>query len=491
MKIAYKYRIYPDKEQQIMLLNKMRSVNTLWNISVDWYKAYLIQRWLDENKPMYESKSGKKLYPNFKGLSTLAIQKEIYHLKDDVNIPAWSLIQYKKFKENKEKYMEYLKNCPSSAIYYICQSLSMCFKQNYNLKILERRKEQLKRKLKRNEELIKQGKQPKKIHFPKYWYNDVEYDDNFHINIHNFSINDCSMTLQQKNQAAIVKEDNGKVFFKIPSIGKVKMIYHRDIPAGSKFDAITISKKGKYWYLALGGLDIKEQSLMDKNEVINAIGIDKNADNHMYDSTGHQIKNPIKLLKKLEKRIARLKRHDGCIENPKFNDRTTGSRRYKRAHLQMANLYHKIQNIKMNMLHNETTRITDDYGLICLEDQCNVGMSRYNGRYTHKVNYTAFDNQIEYKAKLKGRHVVKVDRFFPSTQLCCKCGKKHPELKDMNKRVMRCECGNIIHRDYNAAINIRNEGVKNFFTIKDENNFEKITKKFLTNENMYYIKWVK
>ena len=61
-----------------------------------------------------------------------------------------------------------------------------------------------------------------------------------------------------------------------------------------------------------------------------------------------------------------------------------------------------------------------------------------------------------------------MNRFFPSTQLCYKCGKKHQELKDMNKRTMRSDCGNIIICDYNAAINIRNEGEKSIFEIKDE-----------------------
>lgn len=488
--LAYRYRIYPDKEQQIMLLNKMKSYNTAWNIALDWYKAYLIKTWLDNNKPMRTSKGGLE-YPDFKALSANNISKEIYHLKDNPDCDAWKIIQYKRFIEEKEKYMEYLKNIPATSFHYIYESLSQAFKQNYNPKIIEKRIEQRKRLLKKNQEKIAKGQQPKQIKVYHYKYNGEEYIDNFHLNVHQFSENDCSLTFQQQNQQAIKKCDDGKVYFKVPTIGDVKVIYQRDIPEGSKFDAITISKKGKYWYLSMGGLSKECAEELKPEEIVSVVGIDKNANNHMFYSDGTQFKNPVEKLQKLEKRIAKLKKRDGCKNNPKPGDRKIGSRRYKIVHRQIANIYHKINNIKLNMLHNATAKATDDYGLICLEDQVNCGMSKYNGKYTHKVNHTAFVNQLEYKSKLKGGHIVKVDRWFPSTQLCSVCGKKHEELKNMKIRTLRCDCGNIMNRDYNAAINIRNEGIKVFYNITDKKNFEKISKKFLTNEKIRYIDWVK
>ena len=129
-------------------------------------------------------------------------------------MPAWGLIQYNKFKENKEKYMEYLNNMPTTSIYYIYKSLSECFKQNYNLKILEFRKEQLKRKLKWKEELKKQDKQPKKVHYSKFWYEGVEYDYNFHINAHIFTINEWSITNNNKSKMQLKKKMMVKYFLK-------------------------------------------------------------------------------------------------------------------------------------------------------------------------------------------------------------------------------------------------------------------------------------
>ena len=81
-----------------------------------------------------------------------------------------------------------------------------------------------------------------------------------------------------------------------------------------------------------------------------------------------------------------------------------------------------------------------------------------NGKATLDNGYGMFLNMLKYKLNDMGKYFVKVDKWYPSSQICCKCGSKHKLL--LSDRVYKCECGNVIDRDYNAAINILNEGLK-------------------------------
>ena len=78
------------------------------------------------------------------------------------------------------------------------------------------------------------------------------------------------------------------------------------------------------------------------------------------------------------------------------------------------------------------------------------------GKSVQDNGYGMFRNMLEYKLEWKGKELIKVDRFFPSSKKCSKCGKIKKELK-LSERVYRCTCGNEMDRDRNAAINIREE----------------------------------
>ena len=71
-----------------------------------------------------------------------------------------------------------------------------------------------------------------------------------------------------------------------------------------------------------------------------------------------------------------------------------------------------------------------------------------------------FINMLEYMLKDRGKYFVNVDKWYPSSQLCHCCGARHPEMKDLSIRIMQCSCGLSMNRDQNAAINIKNEGLR-------------------------------
>ena len=83
-----------------------------------------------------------------------------------------------------------------------------------------------------------------------------------------------------------------------------------------------------------------------------------------------------------------------------------------------------------------------------------------NGKATMDNGYGMFLNMLEYKLADRGKYFIRVSKWFPSSQLCHCCGTIHPEMKDLSIRVMKCDCGVEIGRDQNAAINIKNEGLR-------------------------------
>ncbi|MCI7805998.1 MAG: transposase, partial [Spirochaetales bacterium] len=74
--------------------------------------------------------------------------------------------------------------------------------------------------------------------------------------------------------------------------------------------------------------------------------------------------------------------------------------------------------------------------------------------------YGMFLDMLEYKLANRGKYLVKVDKWYPSSQICHCCGKRHPEMKDLRIRTMRGECGYVMDRDRNAAMNIKKEGLR-------------------------------
>ena len=83
-----------------------------------------------------------------------------------------------------------------------------------------------------------------------------------------------------------------------------------------------------------------------------------------------------------------------------------------------------------------------------------------NGLATLDNGYGMFLNMLEYKLEDRGKYLIKIDKYYPSSQICHHCGKIHTEMKDLSVRTMKCECGLTMNRDYNAAINIKNEGLR-------------------------------
>lgn len=141
----------------------------------------------------------------------------------------------------------------------------------------------------------------------------------------------------------------------------------------------------------------------------------------------------------------------------------TKSHNYVKQLQRVNRIYRHIANQRSDNLHKISTEIANQYDVVCVESLNMRSMSNRgfrNGKATMDNGYGLFLNMLEYKLTDRGKYLVRVDKWFPSSQICSYCGARHHEMKDLSIRIMKCDCGFTMSRDQNAAINIKNEGLR-------------------------------
>lgn len=226
--------------------------------------------------------------------------------------------------------------------------------------------------------------------------------------------------------------------------------------AGWMIQSATVSQKsdGSY-YISL--LCEKEEEKITPLPVVEekVLGLDYKSDGLYVDSNGRLGDMP-KFFRKAQKRLAKRQR--------KLKHKEVHSKNYQKQLKKIAKLYVHNANQRKDHLHKKSAAITKRYDHVVVEDlnmrsMANKGFG--NGKATLDNGYGMFLTMLEYKLHNKGGKLVKVDRWFPSSQLCNCCGFQNPKVKNLNVRTWTCpECGTIHDRDLNAAINIKKEGLR-------------------------------
>lgn len=241
---------------------------------------------------------------------------------------------------------------------------------------------------------------------------------------------------------------------RLPKIGMVRIKVHREIPEDWKMKSVTVSKEpsGKYYASLLFEVPERESQAEGKGEEKRCLGIDYAMDGLAVFSDGSRAAYP-KFYRRAEERLAKEQRRLSHCEK--------GSRNYARQKRRVAICHEKVRNQRKDFLHKLSRDLADRYDVIGVEDldMKAMGRSMHFGKSVMDNGYGMFRNMLAYKMEERGKELMKVDRFFPSSKRCSCCGRIRKDLS-LNDRVYQCSCGNVMDRDVNAAINIRDEAIR-------------------------------
>lgn len=241
-------------------------------------------------------------------------------------------------------------------------------------------------------------------------------------------------------------------YITIPKIGMLRYrdTYKLEECNISKIYNVTISKTPSGNYYASISAEVNSIAFEKTNQ---SCGIDLGLKDYLIFNTGEKIHNP-RILKNLEKKYRKLAKAVSR-KQLKSNNRN-------KARIKLAKFHEHVANIRKDFLHKLSITLIKKYDIICIEDLCFKGFMRTDKAKSYQdVSQSEFVRQLEYKANWYGKTISKINRFYPSTQLCSECGYKNSTLKDTSIREYDCpECGIHHDRDINAAINILREGLR-------------------------------
>ena len=230
----------------------------------------------------------------------------------------------------------------------------------------------------------------------------------------------------------------------LAKVGKLKVKWSR--PFSSQPTTVTISKTpaGRY-YVSL----VLDETLVAFTKTGESIGVDLGINRLATLSKGEKIPN-LRFTRKYEKRLAKAQKS--------LSRKVKGSGRWKRQRIKVARLHQTLSNARIDHLNKVTTDLVKRFDVIAVEDLNVRGMVRNRklAKHISDASFGRFVSMLEYKALWRGKRVVKIDRFFPSSKRCSCCGYV-AQAMPLDVRNWQCpECKSEHDRDENAAVNILN-----------------------------------
>jgi len=243
--------------------------------------------------------------------------------------------------------------------------------------------------------------------------------------------------------------------FIIPKLGHIRAVLHRPPEGMIRSAVISKTPTGEYYISVLteDGKEPPEKAVVAEDTTI---GIDLGIKNYVAFSDGRNIENP----KYLNKSIDKIKKQSKLVSRKK-----KGSKNRRKASLRLAKTYRKITRQRNDFLHKLSHRIVSENQTIVLETLNIKGMmkNRKLARSIGDASWATLDTFITYKAEWQGKNVIHIPQFEPTTKVCSNCGFINDNLTLADREWICPECGTIHSRDTNAAIVIKDVGLKMIF----------------------------
>jgi len=239
---------------------------------------------------------------------------------------------------------------------------------------------------------------------------------------------------------------------RLPKLKDVRMNLHRPLPQDAVIKSATVSQTptGKYYIAILveTGAGIKPVT----PTLETTLGLDYSSRSLYIDSEGNSADYP-QFYRKAEAKLKKAQR--------KLSKRKKGSKNREKQRRKVAKLHEKAANQRKDYLHKLTRQITNAYDAVAIEDLNMKGMAQCLklAKSTNDNGFGMLRNFLSYKLAEQGKLLITIDKWYPSSKLCRFCGTVNAELT-LADRVWTCACGQVLDRDMNAAINIKNEGCR-------------------------------
>lgn len=252
------------------------------------------------------------------------------------------------------------------------------------------------------------------------------------------------------NVSDSIRIDSGRL--RLPKVGYIKIKRHRPMPEGSVIKSVTVSCTGSGKYYASILVETTTETPY-AHAIESVIGLDYSSKELYADSQGASPEYP-HYYRKGEGKLAK--------EQRKLSRKKKFSKNWHKQKRRVAKEHEKTANRRKDFLNKLSYKLANEYDAVVVEsiDMKTMSQGLRLGKSTYDNGFGMFRNMLRYKLADRGKWLIEADRYYPSSKLCSVCGYKNAELT-LSDRVWKCpSCGTILDRDVNAAVNIRDEGIR-------------------------------
>ena len=231
---------------------------------------------------------------------------------------------------------------------------------------------------------------------------------------------------------------------RLPNLGRLRLKERRYLPTDTKILRATVSERAGRWFVSV----LVDEEVHLPPAPRGVIGVDVGIAHLAMLSDGTVFENPRALIR-AEHQLAHAQRV--------VARRRKGSANRRKAVMRLARLHYRISCVRSDAVHKASSAIAKRASVVGIESLNVRGMlhNHHIARAMSDASDASVLRCVKYKVGWRGGRTVDADRWYASSKTCCRCGKVKEHL-DLSERIFRCECGNVIDRDLNAAINLMN-----------------------------------